>query len=297
MLTFEICQPTPYDIRSIGRIRDAEDGASDFRGVVREFAYVNTASIRPGNATPGRATRRKKLETRKEAALRTRDDIGKNITEILGNSVGNRLLFESVADILRKAIIRGDFAPGERLNEVAVSKALSLSRGPIREALRQLEQEGIVNLYPQRGGRVAEVSRRDVLDALAIRELLETMAAKETCKAITPEDIGQLKQLIMEMDKAEQADDIAELVSLDFRFHRELLTIASTETALRTWTMLGGKLMMFQSIGNRNYLKNYSVSKSHLPIIEALEEKDARKFRKVILQHIEENRSSIGPTA
>lgn len=209
------------------------------------------------------------------------------------SAVENRLLFESVADVLRKAILRGDFVPGERLNEVAVAKVLNISRGPIREALRQLEQEGIVNLYPQRGGRVAEVTEREAMAALAIRELLETMAAKETCAAITEDHIDQFQELMSEMEKAEQADDFAYLVNLDFQFHRELLTIASTDTALRTWTLLGGKLMLFQSIGNRTYLQSGSVSASHLPIIAALREKNADLFRATILEHIEENRRSI----
>jgi DNA-binding GntR family transcriptional regulator len=140
----------------------------------------------------------------------------KDISAIITGTVENRLLFESEADVLRKAILRDDFVPCERLNEVVVAKVLTLSGGPIREALRQLEQEGIVNLYPQRGGRVAEVSKRDVLAALAIRELLETMAAKETCEAIKDENIAHLRELMIEMQKAEEADDFAYLVSLGF---------------------------------------------------------------------------------
>jgi DNA-binding GntR family transcriptional regulator len=229
----------------------------------------------------------------------------KEVSATLFGNVDNRLLFESVADILRRSILRGDFSPGERLNEVVVARVLNVSRGPIREALRQLEQEGIVNLYPQRGGRVANVSKREVIAALAIRELLETMAAEETCKAITDGNISQLRELadgnisqlrelITEMERAEAETDFVCLVYLDFQFHRELLTIASTDTALRTWTLLGGKLMLFQSIGNRRYLVSRSVSASHIPIIEALAERNPEQFRKVILAHIEENRQSIG---
>jgi DNA-binding GntR family transcriptional regulator len=217
----------------------------------------------------------------------------KELSATMIGTVENRLLFESVADVLKSAILRGNFLPGERLNEVAVAKVLNISRGPVREALRQLEQEGIVDLYPQRGGRVAEVSKREVLAALAIRELLETMAAEETCEAITDENIARLRELVTEMKKAEEADDFAYLVSLDYQFHRELLTIASTDSALRTWTLLGGKLMLFQAIGNRAYLESYAVSTSHTPIIDAVEARNSQLFRKAILAHIEENRSSI----
>src|SRR4051794_27896933 len=103
--------------------------------------------------------------------------------------VENKLLFESVAETLRRAILNGDFHPGERLNEVSISRTLNLSRGPIREALRQLEQEGMITLAAQRGARVAEVDQREALAALAIRELLETMAAEQLCEVITPQQI------------------------------------------------------------------------------------------------------------
>ncbi|MGK0149626.1 GntR family transcriptional regulator [Pseudomonas putida] len=209
-------------------------------------------------------------------------------------TIQSRLLFESVADNLRKAILRGDFVPGERLNEVAIAKALNLSRGPVREALRHLEKEGIVTLYPQRGGRVAEVSNRDVVAALAIRELLETMSAVQTCEVIEDKDIQHLEDLIASMRDAERANDIATLVDLDFQFHRDLLNIASSDTAQRTWTLLSGKLMLYQSIGNMNYMKDSPVSDSHTPIIEALRKRDAQEFKSVMLAHIDENRSSIG---
>ncbi|KRW96657.1 GntR family transcriptional regulator [Paracoccus sp. MKU1] len=209
----------------------------------------------------------------------------------------NRVLSESVADVLRNAILRGDFAPGERLNEVAVSKALNISRGPIREALRQLAQEGIVDLYPQRGGRVAEIGESDILAALEIRELLETMANKETCAAVKPEDISHLRNVMACMDEAQKDMDIARLARLDFQFHRDLLAIAATDTAQRIWTMLGGRLMMFQAIGNRSYSKNRSVALAHEPIIQALEARDETRLRSVILSHIAGNRVSIGCAA
>lgn len=207
--------------------------------------------------------------------------------------VENKLLFESVADTVRRAILNGDFRPGERLNEVSISRTLNLSRGPIREALRQLEQEGMITLVPQRGARVAEVDQREALAALAIRELLETMAAEELCQVITPKQIDHLREVTERMRRAERDREFIELVSLDFEFHRDLLSIASTDTARRTWTILSGKLMMFQSIGDRTFALSFSVSDSHWPIIDALEKRDAKRFRRNMTAHIEENRSSV----
>ncbi|WP_413800681.1 GntR family transcriptional regulator [Streptomyces iranensis] len=207
--------------------------------------------------------------------------------------VEHKLLFESVADTLRQAILNGDFQPGERLNEVSISRTLNLSRGPIREALRQLAQEGMITLIPQRGARVVEVDQREALAALAIRELLETMAAEELCEVITPKQIGHLRDVTERMRRAEQDREFVDMVSLDFQFHRDLMDIASTDTARRTWTILSGKLMLFQSIGDRTFALSLSVSDSHWPIIDALERRDAKRFRTTMLGHIEENRSSV----
>lgn len=207
--------------------------------------------------------------------------------------VENKLLFESVADTLRQSILNGDFQPGERLNEVSISRTLNLSRGPVREALRQLAQEGMITLIPQRGARVVEVDQREALAALAIRELLETMAAEDLCEAITPAQIGHLRDVTARMQRAEGEREFVELVSLDFQFHGDLMDIASTDTAKRTWTILSGKLMLFQSIGDRTFAQNSSVSDSHWPIIGALENHDAKRFRTAMLGHIQENRGSV----
>ncbi|MGV9862749.1 GntR family transcriptional regulator [Rhodococcus koreensis] len=204
-----------------------------------------------------------------------------------------RLLYETAADQIRRAIHAGKYAPGSRLNEVELARSLSLSRGPVREALRLLEQEGVVTSEPQKGVRVAQISRRDAADALAVRETLETLASEETAANVNDEDIADLTDIIDAMSAAEQAGDILDAVDLDYAFHERFLEIASTETTKRVWRSIAGQIRMYQALGDTTWMESGSVAQSHQPILDALKSRDSTGLHAAIISHIEENRSSI----
>lgn len=204
-----------------------------------------------------------------------------------------RLLYEAAMDEIRTAIHAGKYGPGDRLNEVEIARSLRLSRGPVREALRILEQEGVVKSEAQKGVRVADSTPREVHDALALREVLETLSIEETIDAATDKDLSDLKGCIHAMRDAQERDEILQLIDLDFEFHQRFLAIASTETTKRVWRSLAGQLRMFLALGNTKYANLGSVGDSHWPILNALEQKDAAKLRAAIVAHIDENRASI----
>ena len=102
-------------------------------------------------------------------------------------------LRDVVSNTLREAILKGDLKPGERLMELQLASKLGVSRTPIREAIRMLEQEGLAVTMPRRGAEVAKMTLKDMEDVLEIRDALDELAVRLACDRITAE---QLKQLV-----------------------------------------------------------------------------------------------------
>src|SRR5688572_31652651 len=127
---------------------------------------------------------------------------------------------QQIADVLRTSIIAGRFEPGERLIETALSAELGTSRGPVREALRQLENEGLVMSFPYRGAVVLGVSDEEVQEVLIpIRLTLERYSFVHAAERMTDADFAELGKQIWAMEQAEKAGDLEKIVEADLRFH------------------------------------------------------------------------------
>ena len=144
-----------------------------------------------------------------------------NISKLRRNNLAS-----DVADILRDAITKGELAPGTRLIEQDVSQQLGISRGPLREALRLLETEGLVNSYPGRGSFVAELSERDIVEIYSLRTILEEEAIRLATRNSSREDIMELEKILEEMFQAAKEDNHALVLDLDLHFHQKIWGMA-----------------------------------------------------------------------
>lgn len=134
---------------------------------------------------------------------------------------------ERVYQALHEAIMDGRFAGGVRLKEVALAEQFNTSRTPIREALMQLERDGLIDLLPNRGAVVRSLSERDVEDAFQIRALLEGYGAAQAALRITEEQMQELEQICDEMEgpdgRGTSPETIAYLLERNDRFHQIIL--------------------------------------------------------------------------
>lgn len=112
---------------------------------------------------------------------------------------------EQIADGICSAILSGEYQPGERIREVPLAAAYRVSRGPIREALRLLEQEGLVTFSPRRGAQVTELSIEEVEQLFDIRAALSTLAACNAAQNVKPAELQQLRSLVAEMQRCSAA--------------------------------------------------------------------------------------------
>ena len=117
-------------------------------------------------------------------------------------------LRDVVFNTLRDAILTGKLQPGERLMENQLAEKLGVSRTPIREALRMLKLENLVELTPRKGAQVLDMSEKDIVNVLEIREVLEGLAAQLACKKMTSETLEELKKTELEFEQFAKENDL-----------------------------------------------------------------------------------------
>ncbi|HYM50443.1 MAG TPA: GntR family transcriptional regulator [Candidatus Limnocylindrales bacterium] len=210
------------------------------------------------------------------------------------DAVSPRLLHQEVADRLRAAIIRGDFRPGQRLREPELARMLALSRGPVREALRKLEQEGLVTTLPHQGASVVAIEAKALDDAIAIRRFLEERCARVALSRATAADLLELGRCLRSMEDGIDARDHFASAEYDFRFHERLIQIGDSDTIRRVWNLLAGRMRLYLNESNRAMARaGRDVVRSHRAIADALAAHDAPALERAIDQHFAETRESL----
>ena len=129
---------------------------------------------------------------------------------------------------IREDILSGKYHRGEELKETAIANSMGVSRTPVREALRQLELEGLVNIIPNKGAYVMGITMEDVKDIYQIRSLLEGLCARWATKKVTDEELAQLEEVIYLSDFHVNKKHYEQVLELDNKFHELLYKISGS---------------------------------------------------------------------
>jgi DNA-binding GntR family transcriptional regulator len=193
---------------------------------------------------------------------------------------------QQVLDILRSEIMTGRYEPGERLIEAAISEELGTSRGPVREALRQLEHEGLVVSVPYRGAVVLDVSDEEVQEVLIpIRLTLESYSFTKAMELMTDDDFGELAKQIWLMEEGARRGDLQQIVEADLRFHEIVIATSGRPHTMQVWRSIWPRI--------RNYFVRYGRFRpletnveEHRELLEALASRDPEQMLEVLERHI-----------
>lgn len=185
-------------------------------------------------------------------------------------------MHQQVIDQIREAIIRGELAPGSHLSELALGERMSVSRAPIREALRQLELEGLVYSVPNRGCFVVDFNEQDIAEVFSLRANLECMALALVGPHLSRADLAVLRRQINEHEKAIQEGRLDELTDLDMQFHEYIMQKAGHRRLLKTWReqVSQCKLLLNRRFHVLAQTTPDTVVRDHLDILDWLERND-----------------------
>jgi|EndMetStandDraft_8_1072994.scaffolds.fasta_scaffold38940_2 DNA-binding GntR family transcriptional regulator len=205
-----------------------------------------------------------------------------------------RVLRHEVLDGLRSDIVSGRIAPGARLLEAPLAADLRISRGPIREAFRQLEQEGLVTFQPHRGATVVGVPEAEVETIYALRGELEAKAFARASLQISDEELVELESILAEMVAASKAGDVEAVMELDFRFHSVVMQASGFRFLRRLWTSMYG-LVRWRTVMSIELLGLTRVKRGllgptlgHQDLVDSLRSRSPDRAAAAARHHIEE---------
>lgn len=194
-------------------------------------------------------------------------------------------LREHIGELLTNAILSGDLKPGDRLNESALARQLHVSRAPIREALQQLEEQGLVLNRPRRGMFVVCLQAEELNKITSLRLVLEAEALELARERMTPALIRRLDQIATSMERTRGMKAI-EATRLDLEFHRTLWNAGGNEYLEKMLSNLTAPLFAFAVLTMPEGRKMRMILDSHRPLLEFVEGRTARCAREVMYDHI-----------
>ena len=199
-----------------------------------------------------------------------------------------RSLSEDVVDRLREAIYSGKLAPDVRLREEMLADFLKVSRGPIREALVQLEREGLVIKEPNRGATVARLSREDLDEVYSLRVAIETFAISEAIRKGEASQFAEMQAIVDAMSAAVgHGISAQEAARLDIQFHDILYQAAKHKRLYETWSTLKPQIHIFllsRNVANPDFRE--LIIAGHQEILDAIRNGDEARALSLIREHL-----------
>jgi len=202
-------------------------------------------------------------------------------------------LREVVFEVIRTAITSGALQPGERIMENQLAEQLRVSRTPVREAIRKLEQEGFVVMVPRRGTYVSDLSIRDINEVFEIRTALEVLAAGLAAERMTEGDLERLERLLVEIGELIELDDTERLVEADCRFHDILYNATHNKTLANITSNLREKFTPFRAISYSYPGRAKRSLEEHRRLVEALAERNPAAAQQVARKHMEKAEQTL----
>lgn len=196
-------------------------------------------------------------------------------------------LRKDVLHSLRYAILTGTLRPGDRLLEEALAKELAVSRGTLREVMRQLEQEGLIETFPHRGSFVTKVNFAEIQAVLELRAQLEATAVRAALHKGAQELLPELERLIDEMHAGTKSGDMVQLAEADVAFHQLIVGHCGYASWSRIWQTIDGMVRLYIFTVNRSVPQFLvGAAESHRPIVAALAVGDADAAEAAVRLHI-----------
>lgn len=203
-----------------------------------------------------------------------------------------KVLRYEIKKILTEAILNGEMAPGERIVETKIAKELKVSQAPVREAIRELEQMGLVETQPYRGAFVKEIKNDELLEGFKLRGLIEGYAAQILSTKINDSLVEEFTSLIEKMRESARENNRSLFIEVDVAFHELLVKSTGSNLIYRVWSLIKMAHLPYLTFV-KSTMSFDALIAQHEDILKALAQKDGERACKVVQNHIEKLGSKL----
>jgi DNA-binding GntR family transcriptional regulator len=202
-------------------------------------------------------------------------------------------LHEQVVNRLRQMLVEGRIPPGAKLNERELAEVLDVSRTPLREAIKMLASEGLVELLPNRGAIAVELTEEDVRNTFEVMAGLEAQSGELAAQRITDAELAEIRAMHFEMMAAYTRRDLSNYYRLNAMIHRAINAAAKNPVLSATYDRVNARLQALRFRSNQVEEKWKSAMKEHEQMIEALAAHDPAAMRKVLAAHLRSKMDTV----
>ena len=205
----------------------------------------------------------------------------------------HKTLPASLAERLRDLITEGDLTPGTRLNERTLCERLGVSRTPLREAFRVLAADGLIELQPNRGAVVVELSFDDVRESFDVMSGLEALSGELACRNVTEAEIAEIKALTFEMLACHARHDLPGYYRLNHAIHERINLAARNRLLTQVYRTINLRIQNLRFRSNFDREKWDRAAQEHAQMVEALEARDAPRLSALLREHLIRKRDAV----
>jgi phosphonate utilization transcriptional regulator len=198
----------------------------------------------------------------------------------------NSSLTTVVQQEIERAILQGEYAPGSKLIEATLAQKMGVSRGPVREAFRMLEEAGLVRNEKNRGVFVRDIPIDEAVEIFDLRAAMDELVGRKLAKDITPAQLKEIKALVDSMEKAVKAQDAYNYHLLNLRFHDRLVEMAGNSKLTNIYRKLIKELSLFRRLNLADGWLLPISANEHRQIIKAIASGDPETAGKAMFDHV-----------
>jgi DNA-binding GntR family transcriptional regulator len=208
-------------------------------------------------------------------------------------SIPRAALHEQVAARLRQMLVESRIAPGAKLNERELAEVLNVSRTPLREAIKMLAAEGLVELLPNRGAIAVELTEADVLNTFEVMAGLEGQSGELAAQRITDAELAEIQALHFEMMAAYTRNDLSGYYRLNAQIHNAINAAAKNPVLTTTYNQVNARLQALRFRSNQDGEKWKNAVREHEAMVQALAARDGAAMRAVLVAHLNHKRDVV----
>lgn len=202
--------------------------------------------------------------------------------------IESRSLSEQVVELLYRQIINGTLQAGQHVNEAVLARQLGISRNPIREAVRRLQERGLLVMVPRKGTFVRRMEIDDVNDTFRFRLVIESHAIELALPVMTDADLDELQGIVDSMVEAADRGNAIDLVERDVFFHRRICELSGSKHVVRAFMDLYAEVRMLIALVEKHFESMHAAAVDHYPVVAALRTRDTATAIAAITEHIKD---------